>query len=183
MSSQAAKPRLTRAFYALWPDDRVRQQLDACFRHSPYYTTETGHRYAPQNLHLTLHFLGNLDDYQLSCMRQQATMLTAPGFDLEISQFGCFKRAGVLWLAPEVAPHALRQLHDVLGKRLETCDYIPDNRPFRPHITLQRKFRKSIVDYHIEPIHWHVTEFALVVSNARQGGVVYEIDSRYPLLE
>lgn len=169
--SQSSKTR--RVFFALWPDRDVRQQISQALHHSSYQNFAKGRTYRDHNLHITLHFLGNISEDQLVCVKQQAQSIASRSFTLSISHFGRFKRAGVLWLAPESIPESLVQLHRNLGNGLAYCDFEQDRRDYRPHITLMRKFHEKIIESNIEPIIWNVNSFVLVESVAEEGGVRY----------
>lgn len=175
------RPRLHRVFFALWPDNRVNEQLNDAFVASDYYPSSRGRRYKKHNLHITLHFLGNVTEDQLNCAKQQAAAVRGLPFSLSIDHFGRFKRAGVLWLAPSTMPDALSQLQRQLGDVLAVCGYQAESREYRPHVTLMRKFHDKVEANTISPVDWPVKQFALVESVPVEGGVEYRPLVFYPL--
>ncbi len=168
------RPKTRRVFFALWPSESVRSQLNQAFQNSPYYSHTKGRRYKHHNLHITLHFLGNVTDDQLNCARQQAAAIKAAGFTLRLNHFGRFKRAAVLWLAPASVPEQVTRLYTELGEALAQCDFRIDTRPYQPHITLMRKFHEKVEENEIETIEWQVDRFALIESVPVEGGVEYQ---------
>jgi 2'-5' RNA ligase len=101
----------------------------------------------PENLHLTLHFLGELDagraDEILAMMREP---LGEGAFSLEFDGLGMFPASGpprVLWLGVATGQEALGRLHAELGHRLERLSIPTDRRPLSAHLTLAR-FRYAV---------------------------------------
>ncbi len=168
------RPKLRRVFFALWPDESVRKQLNQAFQDSPYFSHTRGRRYKQHNLHITLHFLGNVTEDQLNCARQQAATIKATRFVLLMNHFGRFKRARVLWLAPANVPDQVTRLYTQLGEALTLCDFRIETRPYQPHVTLMRKFHDRVEENEIEPIEWQVDRFALIESVPVEGGVEYQ---------
>ena len=105
-----------RIFFALWPQDTLRQSLNRAAH--TLALQAPARRVADYNLHLTLHFIGNVSLEQLGCMKRQARKVRAPGFDLSVDRQGCFSKAAVGWLGCSEVPLRLRQLHQELGRRL-----------------------------------------------------------------
>jgi 2'-5' RNA ligase len=96
----------------------------------------------PHNLHLTLHFLGELDDARLPLLRD----VLAPALDLDapriaLAGWGVFPPRGparVIWLGVTAGAGALASAHAVLGERLRSAGITPESRPFSPHLTIGR---------------------------------------------
>lgn len=163
-----------RVFFALWPDDALRKKLGRAFDDSTFANAK-GRRFRDSNLHLTLHFLGNINPEYLVCVQRQADKIKTRPFSLRIDHFGQFKRAGVLWLGPHSVPDELNRLHSQLGKALSVCDFESEDRAFQPHITVMRKFHSPIDSTEIEPVDWYVNRYALVESITKPEGVEYQV--------
>ena len=127
------------------------------------------------NLHLTLVFLGTTDSQHLECYRQALLGLTVPSMTLDLDQLGYWPKPRILWLGPTQTPKPLSQLVQELNKRLATCGYTPERRPFRAHITLARKIPKPDELLNVTPWRWRADRVALVESVSREGGVCYEV--------
>ncbi len=165
-----------RVFFALWPDAATRRALArvAAGLRLPRPVPE-------YNLHLTLHFVGNLWLRDLDCMQTAARDLAADPFELVIDCQGFFARPRVGWLGCSEVPPALGELHAALGARLKPCGYRAEKRPYRPHVTVARKLTAPPRGAPFEPIGWKVDNFALIESRAVDGGVKYEVIETYPL--
>lgn len=172
-------PAQTRIFFALWPDPATRAGLARIAAALPL--ERRARRVPEHNLHLTLHFIGNVALDAADCMRQAARSVGGEGFELAIDGVGHFRRARVGWLGPAAIPAALRRLHADLGRELATCGYVPEARDFSPHITVARKLGQPLAGGGFEPLYWKVDNFALVESRACDSGVRYEVLESYPL--
>ena len=101
----------------------------------------------PQNMHLTLKFLGNIAVSHVEFLKQLLTQ-TADShsqFDLQIGGLGSFpnsKRARILWAGIH-APTGLASLQKSLETGTTRLGYEKEERPFSPHLTLGR-VRQSI---------------------------------------
>jgi 2'-5' RNA ligase len=97
---------------------------------------------APENLHLTLHFLGEVDEPTARAVadRVSAPLSTAP-FDLALAGLGTFPPAGpprVIWLGVAEGAGDLAAVHGEVGRRLEGLGVPLERRPFSAHLTLGR---------------------------------------------
>ena len=168
-----------RIFFALWPDAVLREQLDSASKSIP--VERPARRVPDNNLHLTLHFIGNVYRDQLACMQQQARLVEAEGFELDIDCQGHFSKPWVAWLGCRAIPDALQDLHHQLGQRLRQCDYQPELRRYHPHITMARKIGSIPESSNFEPIRWRVAQFVLIESRSTGSGVEYRVIDSYDL--
>lgn len=157
-----------RLFFALWPDDAVRAELAGALRPAP-----DGRLVRRENLHLTLVFLGSVNQETRACVEQAASGVTCEPFELVFDVAGYFPRPQVAWIAPARTPASLVALVQALREALVPCGLAPDPRPYRPHLTLARKVRRRPAVPVITPIAWPVTAFSLVESRSQPGGVRY----------
>lgn len=131
-----------RSFLAVLLPDDVRRRLDAA---------ATGlRRQAPavawvraDNLHLTLRFLGSVDETTLGRAREalEATAEATPPFPVTLGGFGGFPGARaprVVWAGVTVGAEALIALHARLEAALAARGIPSEGRPFHPHVTLGR---------------------------------------------
>jgi len=97
----------------------------------------------PENLHLILRFLGNIElvqvDALVAALQPECALQTAPR--LRVAGTGCFpnpRRPAVLWAGVEVEAGDL----DAIQARCETAARAvglpPETKPFRAHVTLAR---------------------------------------------
>ena len=99
-----------------------------------------GGNFVPRdNLHITLHFLGNVAENELiyiqSAMDQVADF---PAPELAITQFAMLRASDIVCARLRTS-YELTNLHDRLGEKLESSGFVVEHRAYRPHITLIRK--------------------------------------------
>ena len=160
-----------RLFFALWPDERVRRELTRNVapvvadirRGQPGVAC-----YLPEDLHLTLVFIGAASDTYQACLSRAARRVSEneeiQPFSLEISRFGYFERARIFWAGCQSCPAPLNRLQDTLVKALSGCGYEVESRTFKPHVTLARKAGKLQNLPAFTPVSWRVNGFCLVES-------------------
>ncbi len=168
----------TRIFFALWPDDAVRGRLARIGASVPL--ARPARRVPDYNLHLTLHFIGNVTWPERDCLRAAAHGVRGASFELVIDRGGFFARPRIGWLGCGEPPPALVDLHKALGNALGACDYRPEKRSYQPHVTFARKLTRLPAVPEFEPLAWPVDEFALVESRAAGNGVKYAVIETYP---
>jgi len=102
-----------------------------------------------QSIHLTLQFLGNIEEDQIVGIAQvleQAGREVAP-FDLEVGRLGVFPQLAnprVVWLGVEPVD-GLMKLQSKIQRGLEPLGFPREKRDFHPHLTLFRlKSRKNL---------------------------------------
>lgn len=180
----AAKAPTRRVFFALWPDDSARQQIIHAFRQS-VFASQPGRPVSAENLHLTLHYMGQLALPLIEELKQAAAQIKPAEFSLSLDHFGSFPAAGVLWLGSSQHPESLAGLHQALARQLLAAAIQPERRAFQPHITLLRHYRHTITEEASlleRPFSWVVKRFALLESVSSEQGVVYRPLAVYPLL-
>lgn len=97
----------------------------------------------PQNLHLTLKFLGEISSKQLNEIKQVITEIakTSFGFKIKLEAAGVFPNlhaARIIWIGDDQAPLELKQIMQQLEIRLTASGIPQEQRDFRPHITIGR---------------------------------------------
>jgi 2'-5' RNA ligase len=124
-----------RLFIAIELPDEIKKQLEGMRTHIP------GSRWVPlEQIHLTLAFLGYVDDATLDLLTGALATIKAPGFNLCFSDTGCFpdrRRPRVLWVGLEPEP-LLSRLASLVREAVLACNIPQEERPFSPHITLAR---------------------------------------------
>lgn len=95
-----------------------------------------------EHLHLTLRFLGDVDEQNVSRVRSAlGTPLTSAAFDVSFEGLGMFPAAGlphVLWLGVREGEPELQVVHREVQDRLGSAGISRDREPLRPHLTLGR---------------------------------------------
>jgi 2'-5' RNA ligase len=171
-----ARPGRRRVFFALWPDDATRSALVRSTKRAVRLCG--GRPIAKERLHVTVAFLGVVTDEELASARAAAPVAVG-AFDLTLDLLGVWPQSRVLWLAGRHVPHELNTLESELWTRLERRGFKPEERIYRPHVTLARRARP--VEEPVDPVTWRVTELALVESLPDGRNVHYEVLERWPL--
>ena len=167
MSSWSPEPApKARLFIALWPDAALRQALVAW--HEPCPGRAGAKPVAPEKLHLTLHFLGNVPRDRLPALRSGLRVPFQP-FALHLSHCQHWP-GGLLVVSPDAVPPALAELHATLRDALRRLELRVEERAFRPHVTLVRRHAGPLPAPAAQALSWHVDSYALVESAARSGG-------------
>ncbi|HHX66174.1 MAG TPA: RNA 2',3'-cyclic phosphodiesterase [Chloroflexi bacterium] len=153
---------------------------------------------ARDNIHLTLKFLGDIPEEALNgifAAVQQACAGHAP-FEIHTTGPGCFpntRRPRVIWAGVREGTGRLTALQRDIDRALARLGHAPDDRAFRPHLTLARIQRNAaridiealggaIADYAPEPpVSFTAHEVCTIKSDLRPQGPVYTILSRAPL--
>jgi 2'-5' RNA ligase len=122
----------------------------------------------PDNLHLTLAFLGEVSADKQRALAALAGRIRQPGFTLTLDDAGQWLRSRVVWLGTRQPPRGLLQLAMLRARRRSGCYQSPQ--PFHPHITLLRDARHAVP---IPPpgfqLDFSVNEFVLYESSFSRG--------------
>lgn len=162
-----------RLFYALWPDEAVRRALARWQRdHLPPQARPTH----VADLHLTLHFLGQVEDERLESLLTLGRQQRFESFELVLDRIGHWPRPRVLWVGPGEMPEPLARLHAALGEGLMQLGFELDPRPFAPHVTLARKVARLPEGLAFSPLHWQVSEWALLESRAGERPLYHPLE-------
>ena len=136
----------------------------------------------PEDIHLTLVFLGAISAEQRRCAEAAAGRVLAPAFELSLDRVGSFPRARVVWCGTDRAPAPLDQLVKSLRVELRDCGVPLDSRPYAPHATLARNVPPLAARPLDRPIHWPVEAF--VLAHGQEGPPPrYRILRRWPLAQ
>ncbi len=101
-------------------------------------------RWAPfENLHITYKFIGNVEESQISIIKQSLTSILDKDENIHLifKGFGVFpniRNPRVFFLRVENPDGKLKEFNDLVQERLSLIGYEKDERPFIPHITLKR---------------------------------------------
>ena len=163
-----------RLFIGLLPDDQVR---DAIADHQQHWYWNAGSLPTrPARLHLTLHFLGEIDATREHALRNALAGEDVAPFEL-VLQTPEGWAGGIAVLRPDEHA-ALDDLHARLTARLCHVGIAPMRGSFAPHVTLARGASNAAPPEAMHPVIWTVTDFALVWS--RPGPPArYEVLDRY----
>ncbi|MBU0935485.1 MAG: RNA 2',3'-cyclic phosphodiesterase [Spirochaetes bacterium] len=136
-----SRPETIRLFTAIELNDAARQQL-VCASHWFEARVAAGRFMPPENLHLTLNFLGETAADRISDI-QAALAAAASGcqpFSLELGEPGCFPRGHntLLWMGLKQMPQELVKLYHASEKALAAIGFPAEKRRYSPHLTFAR---------------------------------------------
>lgn len=156
---------------------------------------EDGLRWSsPASWHITLEFLGIVNEEQSECLIESLRTLRAAPFPVAMGGFGFFERVGIFFAAVELTP-ALLLLRSAVTAATSLCGYAPDTRAYHPHVTLARSRGKAGVkglrSLQLAPdvqnkraaAAFVADEVLLYESVPQAGGPRYEVRERFKLQE
>ena len=144
----------------------------------------------PENYHLTLRFIGDVDDLTAHEVASLLGRVRRPSLELrfgELSAFGGRRpRAVIAALAHTPALMELQAEHERLMQRV---GLEPEGRKYTPHVTLARlrdSSSQDVADYltsrhPFRPAPFRVSRFVLYSARASVGGGPYVVEAAYPL--
>jgi 2'-5' RNA ligase len=97
----------------------------------------------PEQLHLTLKFLGDVDLREIPevCAAVARATATVPPFTLRIAGAGAFPNLGhprTVWLGADEGVGEMSVLHERIDEALAELGFRAEHRQFRPHLTIGR---------------------------------------------
>jgi RNA 2',3'-cyclic 3'-phosphodiesterase len=144
----------------------------------------------PGNFHLTLRFIGEVDEGVAADVDETLSQLKARPFSLQLTGAGVFggDRPRQLWVGVE-RETALATLQGKIETALIRAGLPPEPRKFAPHVTLARlrdprhdeiqRFLAANAQFRAVPLR--IERFSLIASYPTKAGSVYEDQADYPL--
>jgi len=138
---ESIAPKL-RAFIAIEVPDDIRAELGVLARGLRPRLPKLAWT-PPENLHLTVRFLGNIPSHAVPRLldRLRTSLAPIPSFLLQIAGLGAFpdlRYPSIIWagVAPPIAP--LIRTREAVESAAVAIGCDPESRPYHPHITLGR---------------------------------------------
>ncbi len=137
----------------------------------------------PSHFHLTLRFLGDIDEQDLPGIKERLALVKFGAFDARVRGIGTFPggaRVSIIWAGLEPAD-LLGALQKSISRALVGIG-APEDFPFAPHITLARvktaedksALFSSIRAMRAEPLTFRVDRFRLYESTLTPDGPAYK---------
>lgn len=152
---------------------------------------------SPESVHITLAFLGELDDERLRAAHEAAELAAtiARPFTVALGGLGTFgspRAPRVIWLGVRGDEAALRWLQQRLADALAERGFPREARPFAPHLTLARlksrlpdeelaTLRRLVSTNTGDIVRWRATELSVMKSELARTGARYTQLAGYPL--
>lgn len=139
----------------------------------------------PENLHITLKFLGEVRDAQLDQLIKSVREVTVEPFQMMLTGLGVFpklNRPRVVWVGVEKGATELTKVFSDVEKKLVKMGFETERRSFHPHLTVCRiRSGRNRVPLVEEIIHQavyelgtvHVDKIVLKKSVLTQSGAIY----------
>ena len=141
----------------------------------------------PENIHLTIKFLGETDDSLVEHLSQliDETSQETNILDFKLSKIGGFPnliRPRALWAGLDGDHAELERLAGSLDQRVHKLGYDKETRKFRPHLTLGRvkkpqalpQLAHFLENYKIEAMPFLIDRLTLFKSTLTPRGPIYE---------
>jgi 2'-5' RNA ligase len=141
----------------------------------------------PENLHLTLKFLGNVSSATLPALTQALHAVHSSPFEInfcDVHAFPSLSQPQTIWIGVQDGQHHLAALAERIQVQLATIGFAKDMRKFSAHLTIGRVrqgytlngFRDAVKTLTPAFIgRQHVDSFALIESNLTPKGPVYTL--------
>lgn len=144
----------------------------------------------PENLHLTLHFLGSLDDDQIQRVIEGARKIISKynGFEMSLGAISCFPnpyQPRVIFVEAREGGGVARKIHSDLKSMLTQLKIETDYHSWQSHITLGRVKTPTAchgLNQQIQPLKSQVKSIELMESKLQPSGPEYSIIHSFPLL-
>jgi len=141
----------------------------------------------PGNYHLTLRFIGEVDEGVASDIDAALLQIRAPRFDVTLAGVGTFGER-MLWVGVDKS-QPLVHLRDKVESALVRLGLEPETRRYAPHVSLARLRNASEAKLHgfleehalFRAAPFRVERFSLVASYLTKSGAIYEDQADYPL--
>ncbi len=140
------------------------------------------------NYHVTLRFIGEVDEGAASDIDAALLQIRAPRFSLALAGVGTFGTR-MLWVGVERNP-ALAALRDKIESAIVRAGFEPEGRRYAPHVSLARlkypaeeriqSFLSLNTLFRAEP--FAVAHFSLIASYLTKSGAIYEDQADYALM-
>ena len=95
----------------------------------------------PQNIHLTLRFLGEISLSMVKEVEKILNSITYNKFYMSLEGVGAFPsiyNPRVIWIGVNEGREKLRELHSMLEPKIRRLGIMPDHKSFEPHVTIAR---------------------------------------------
>lgn len=175
-----------RLFFALWPDAEARAALTAAIARA--VSRCGGRPVAEANLHVTLAFLGSVPvrrvpELQRMARDQAAAFAQEAPLSLTFERLAHWGRQQILCALSAEAPPTAPALAAALKDAAAAGGFVPDLKPFQPHVTIARKVLHAPAVPIARPVVWRFEDFALIDSRTEPGGPVYSVIESYSLVK
>lgn len=170
-----------RLFFVLWPPAEVAAALATTAQ--SLAKTAGGRPTRKETLHLTLAFLGDVDEAKQALLMQAASAIHVAPFTLSLDQVGYWPHNNIAWAGCSSNQQGLLDLANELRQSLAAFGFHAHDagQDFIPHVTLVRDVPVGMLHCGstMERVRWPISGFVLVRSRLSAAGPAYETLSAF----
>ncbi len=177
-----------RTFIAIDLPEEVKAEIFHAFEKLQSSGLVSGNFVQKENLHLTLRFIGEIDEEEIIRIKRALSEIRFENFDVNLGELGFFPNDSfvkVLWVGLE--SDNLLPLKEKVDEVLEKIGIEKEKNPFSSHITVARvkavkdrkKFLEKIKTIKLKKMKFSVNEISLIKSELMRGGPSYKTLARY----
>ncbi len=170
--SQTDGMKKCRLFFALWPSEKQRRQIDSAIE--PYRASLTGKWTVRDNWHVTVVFIGGILVSDIPALQAAACEVRCPAIKLRFERLDYWARPKIMCLQADSVSNQLIELVTSLESAARTIGFKPEKRSYRPHMTIARKARFFEPITLAQPFELHWSGFDLIESISTPSGVQYK---------
>lgn len=168
---------MKRLFFALWPDQETRARLAGIIANLDALELKP---VQARNIHVTLVFLGMVEEAKIATIKQQAAEISIKPFKIVFDQLHYWHKPKVLCFGCSDSPQEILHLAGALSRMASDVRIETDKRAYFAHVTLARKVRKK-TELDFEPVIWRADSFCLVESITDPDGPRYYVTQTWAL--
>ena len=160
-----------RLFFALWPDNRQRDRLRDVI--NSVARSVEGRAEDRRNWHITLAFVGELAEQRIPELQQRAAEIRVEPFRLGFDRLEYWPRPKLACLTAPTVPTELQALVAAFDSMLLDFGVSPEDRTYRPHITVSRSARSFTTERLAQRALTEWSSFELIESVTEQRATSY----------
>lgn len=158
-------------FFALWPSERQRELMRGII--IPALSEIEGVAVDRRNWHITLVYIGAFDEDNIPGLSASVREIAPFDFRLRFDRITFWQRPKIASLNPRNTPAELIDLVKSLEDKLLPYGFVPNERVYRPHVTVARRARTFSDVPLARPLELEWSSFELVESLPTSRGVEY----------
>jgi len=128
------------------------------------------------NFHITLAFLGQIDERQCESLSSKLDTISTPSFNITLNELGYWSEPRILFLGTSGVPKKIHKLAEQCRRAARSCNIPIQQQNYVPHVTLVRKIKDTppaaLLSANFE---FHFSHFHLFESISTKTGVTYPI--------
>lgn len=178
----------TRSFIAIALNENLHKELESL--QAKLKTADADVKWVkPENIHLTLKFLGNITDEQIEKVKNSLKKIATnfQSYQIHLKEIGAFPKISyprVIWVGMDEGAKTTNKIYQSIEEELTKKGFEKEKRPLSPHLTLGRvrsgKNRQNLIrviekekDFS-SPSKLLVEEIVLFKSTLTPKGSIYE---------